>query len=194
MLTKLQDVSQNFVGIVPGEAVWMEGHIGVYIGDGKVIECTPRWSNDVQVTACLNVKSVAGLNGRFWTKHGKLPYVEYETEQPVIPVVQNGGDATVKSIQTLCNTLGLKDMNGNVLVVDGVPGPATASAVKKLPLVKQGNIGEAVKVVQKIVGVLADGNFGPMTLTAVKRWQMAKGLTNDGVVGPQTWLKMAKLG
>ncbi|MBB6218644.1 hypothetical protein HNQ80_004818 [Anaerosolibacter carboniphilus] len=77
MLTKLIDVSSDFSKIEVGEAVWIDGHIGVYIGNGKVIECTPSWSNNVQVTACLNIGSISGLNGRRWTKHGKLPYITY---------------------------------------------------------------------------------------------------------------------
>lgn len=77
MIRVCKDVSTNFSNIVPGEAVWMSGHIGVYIGDGKVIECTPSFKNNVQVTNCRNVKTIAGMNGRTWTKHGKLPYITY---------------------------------------------------------------------------------------------------------------------
>jgi hypothetical protein len=78
MLTKLIDVSIDFSKIIPGEAVWMDGHIGVYIGEGKVIECTPAWKNGVQLSACHNIGKINGLNGRIWTKHGKLPYITYE--------------------------------------------------------------------------------------------------------------------
>lgn len=81
MITKCTDVSTDFSDIVPGEAVWLPGHIGVYIGGGKVIECTPIWKNGVQVSACLNIGAIAGLNGRSWTKHGKLPYITYEVEE-----------------------------------------------------------------------------------------------------------------
>lgn len=34
MIKVCSGVSTNFSSIVPGEAVWMEGHIGVYVGDG----------------------------------------------------------------------------------------------------------------------------------------------------------------
>lgn len=78
MISKCSEVSTDFRSIVPGEAVWMPGHIGVYIGGGKVAECTPKWNNNVQITACLNIGSIAGLNGRKWVKYGKLPYLEYE--------------------------------------------------------------------------------------------------------------------
>lgn len=75
MITKCSDISTDFTNLVPGEAVWMKGHIGVYVGDGLAVECTPKWENKVQITACNCSKS--GYNRRNWTKHGKLPYIEY---------------------------------------------------------------------------------------------------------------------
>lgn len=148
MLAHLTDVSSNFSNIIPGEAVWMEGHIGVYIGDGRVVECTPSWANGVQITACLNIGLVSGLKGRYWIKHGKIPYIEYEKS-----------------------------------TVD----------VKKLPILKMGSTGEDVKIIQGIVGVAKDGEFGPKTLDAVMKWQVSRGLTADGVVGPVTWSKILKI-
>ena len=53
----------------------MKGHIGIYVGDGLAVECTPAWKNCVQITACNCSKS--GYQRRNWTKHGKLPYVTY---------------------------------------------------------------------------------------------------------------------
>ncbi len=41
-------------------------------------------------------------------------------------------------------------------------------------------------LVQEIVGVEADGLFGPITEEAVKDYQHANGLAPDGVVGPLT--------
>lgn len=79
MVSKCTGLSTDFSNIVPGEAVGMPGHIGVYIGGGKVVECTPAFKNCVQVTACLNIGPIAGMNGRKWTRHGKLPYIQYDT-------------------------------------------------------------------------------------------------------------------
>ena len=62
----------------------MPGHIGVYIGDGLAVECTPKWDNKVQITAVANIGKKAGYNSRKWTKHGKLPYVEYVVEAPAV--------------------------------------------------------------------------------------------------------------
>lgn len=75
MISKCKDVSTDFSKIEVGEAVWMSGHIGVYVGNGLVVESTPAWKNGVQITACN--RNVSGYNSRDWVKHGKLPYVEY---------------------------------------------------------------------------------------------------------------------
>lgn len=57
-------------------------------------------------------------------------------------------------------------------------------------LIKDGSRGEFVKMVQKIVGVLADGIFGAKTKAAVIAWQRAHSLSADGIVGPATWSVM----
>ena len=49
-----------------------------------------------------------------------------------------------------------------------------------------GSSGPDVAAWQRIVGVPADGDFGPKTLEATQRWQAAHGLKDDGVVGPKT--------
>ena len=84
MIKVCKDVSTDFSKIEVGEAVWCSGHIGIYVGDGLAVECTPRWENNVQITACNQSK--AGYNRRNWVKHGKLPYVSYPASTvPVEP-------------------------------------------------------------------------------------------------------------
>ena len=80
MITKCKDASYSgWDKVDPGEVVWTDGHIGVYIGNGLAVECTPRWKNCVQITAVGNIGSKAGYNTRTWKKHGHLPYVTYDT-------------------------------------------------------------------------------------------------------------------
>jgi len=62
------DVSTNFKNIEYGEVVWLKGHIGIYIGNGEVVESSPAFKNKVQITK---------LSQRNWTKHGKLKYIDY---------------------------------------------------------------------------------------------------------------------
>lgn len=77
MIAKCKDVSTDFSKIEVGEVVWQKGHIGVYIGDGLAVEATPKWKDGVQITAVANIGKKSGYNARTWTKHGKLPYIEY---------------------------------------------------------------------------------------------------------------------
>lgn len=74
-------VSTNFSKIEVGEALWCKGHIGIYIGGGLAVECTPKWQNKVQITAVGNIGVKSGYNTRTWTKHGKLPWVDYSETQ-----------------------------------------------------------------------------------------------------------------
>lgn len=80
MIKICSGVSTDFSGIVPGAAVWLAGHIGIYVGDGLAVECTPSWSNGVQITAVANIGKKSGYNARTWKKWGKIPYVTYEEE------------------------------------------------------------------------------------------------------------------
>lgn len=85
MIAKCSDVSTtNWGKMVPGEAVWCPGHIGIYIGNGLAVECTPSWKNCVQITAVGNIDQKAGYPTRTWAKHGKMPYVDYGEAAPAI--------------------------------------------------------------------------------------------------------------
>ena len=53
-----------------------------------------------------------------------------------------------------------------------------------------GSKGAAASLVQAIIGAKADGDFGPKSVSSLKAWQTANGLTADGSVGPVTWKKM----
>lgn len=78
MITICEKVSTNFSNVKVGEILWCKGHVGVYIGDGLAVECTPRWENCVQITAVKNIGTKSGYHARTWTKHGFLPYIEYD--------------------------------------------------------------------------------------------------------------------
>jgi putative chitinase len=57
-------------------------------------------------------------------------------------------------------------------------------------LLKVGSEGADVKKLQEKLGVETIGKFGPKTEAAVKAWQKANGLKDDGIVGDATWSKM----
>lgn len=83
MLNYCTDVSTDFSNIVAGEFLWMDGHCGVYMGEGLVIESTPKWKGGVQYSYLANIGCKQG-NSRMWTKHGKLQWIKYdESVKPV---------------------------------------------------------------------------------------------------------------
>lgn len=53
---------------IPGLAVWHEGHIGVYIGNGQVVEAMGTRYGVVKTE----------LAGRGWTHWLKVPYIRYD--------------------------------------------------------------------------------------------------------------------
>jgi cell wall-associated NlpC family hydrolase len=70
-----------------------------------------------------------------------------------------------------------------------VAGPARAAQRQAVPrhILRAGSTGHLVVKMQKLLGVPADGIFGPDTRRAVKRFQRAHHLLADGQVGLHTW-------
>lgn len=144
MFSRCGGASGDFSQIEVGEAVWMPGHIGIYVGEGLAAECTPAWRDGVQLTACNTAKS--GYPTRRWTSHGRLPYVTYG-EPETLPVLKKGSTgAPVKAMQLLLEGYGFSC----------------------------GSYG-------------ADGDFGGDTDRALRAFQQARGLENDGICGERTW-------
>ncbi|WP_051933373.1 peptidoglycan-binding protein [Massilia sp. BSC265] len=82
----------------------------------------------------------------------------------------------------------------HALGADGIVGNATWPALAILT--QQGDSGAKVRAVQSQLnesgaGIAVDGAFGPATATAVRNFQTSKGLSADGIVGDDTWNKMA---
>lgn len=70
-------------------------------------------------------------------------------------------------------------------------GDAYHQISRIMPTIKQGvtsaNSIEAVKLVQRRLGLSESGTFGGVTTDAVKQFQKYSGLTADGIVGQYTW-------
>lgn len=181
MLNACTDISNDFNNIEVGEYLWMQGHCGVYIGNGLAVECTPAWRNNVQITACN--RNVAGYNRRNWTKHGKLPYISY-TPVELKPYTQ---EDFIKDIQSI---LGVS-----------VTGKCDDETLNKTITVSEfvNNKHAIVIPLQKYLYSLgytsvgsADGEAGPKFTQAVKDYQKSFGGEADGEVTAKetTWKKL----
>lgn len=150
-----QQVSEDFSNLQVGEYLWIKGHCGVYIGNGLAAECTHRWADGVQITRVHNVLPDDGTPGRSWSKHGKLPWITYETEvnqdYSITLGLMRRGDRgeRIRALQIL---LGGRGCNGNMHTPDGIFGPNTEGAVK---------------LYQREMGLTVDGVVGQQTMKAL---------------------------
>ena len=162
MITKCKDVSTaGWANMEVGEALWVKGHIGIYIGNGLAVECTPSWENKVQVTAVKNIGAKSGYNARTWTKHGKLPYVTYtgatistpdtgsgSTSKPSTGATTAAGDLKVGDIVELTGDTHYTNSNA-ATGVKCKPGKAKVTVIAKgakhpYHLVKEAGSGSTV--------------------------------------------------
>jgi hypothetical protein len=188
MIQRCSDVTTNFTNINIGEALWCKGHIGVYIGDGLAIECTPAWKNCVQITAVRNIGTKSGYNARTWTKHGKLPYIEYDVKEAKPALTEKYTLVEfIRDIQEACGAS-----------VDGIAGPETLSKTVTLSAVLNRKH-TTVYYVQRRLQALGyaevgkvDGIAGSKFTTAVKHFQKDNGCEVDGEITARnkTWKKL----
>lgn len=136
MFRKCREQSKDFRCMEVGEALWRSGHIGIYIGNGLAVECTPKWADGVQITAVNS--SIPGYPTRTWTSHGKLPYVSYEA-YPLARFRMEVG-LVADTLPLLSETenrvhilvcLTQKRLGFQAAQADGVFGPVTRAAVEK---------------------------------------------------------------
>lgn len=96
---------------IPGLCVWKHGHIGIYIGNGEVIEA--------RGTKIGIIQSSISYNNPGWTHWLKCPYISYENTLQL----NSQGDAVLQ-LQKLLNKIGYS------LDEDGYFGNCTLEAVK----------------------------------------------------------------
>lgn len=143
----------------PGTAIFTHnkktgkrGHIGLYIGDGCVIEASGTINGVIKSKITISK----------WVEWGELKGVDYESspEDIITDPEENMTYGTIRK---------------------GDKGPVVRYAQELL--IKKG---------YSLPRYGADGDFGNETLSAVKAFQKANGLTADGVIGSRTWAKLCE--
>ena len=99
----------------------------------------------------------------------------------------------IAELQAECNRQGFSNQ-----VVDGIPGPKTLAGCPTCRRGAKGNITKWIQTKLMSLGYSlpkygADGSFGAETENAVKAFQRDKGLSDDGIVGKNTWTKLLGL-
>lgn len=154
MINACAMVSTDFNNIEVGEAVWLPGHIGIYVGNGLAVECTPAWKDCVQITACN--RTISGYNRRDWVKHGRLPWITY-TGATEAPVVAPGNNVKLRTLRKGDKGEDVKAMQ-ILLMGRGVKMPKYGADADF-----GGETDTAVRSYQKANGLEADGICGQLT-------------------------------
>lgn len=173
MIKKCSDASTTgWADMEPGEVVWTTGHIGIYIGNGLAVECTPKWKNCVQITAVANIGSKSGYNARTWKKHGHIPYVEY-TGQTAAVAPEKGPSASTSTSTSEVKATGVAKSFDKALA-----GTYTVTAGSGL------NVRNAAGTGNKVLVAIPKGtqvqNYGYYTLVDGVKWLYVK-FTYNGV-------------
>lgn len=142
---------------IPGLLVQMSGHIGIYIGNGYVIECTPTKSFAKQSHGAGGVCKTK-LKDRKWTHWLECPYITYEE------VEENDSFLPGKGYW------GYGDKHENVGKISAFMYRTFPAYTPKAAL---GNyygpkVKASIKEFQKRTGLEQDGCVGPKTLAKLR--------------------------
>lgn len=103
MFSGCSDPTTDFSKIDAGEFLWLDGHCGIYLGDGLAAESTPIWKDGVQISAVSNIGTKPGYNSRKWTYHGHLKYVDYSGVTPEPDPKEMDGFKVGNTYEVTCN-------------------------------------------------------------------------------------------
>jgi peptidoglycan hydrolase-like protein with peptidoglycan-binding domain len=184
--------------------------LGVH-ADGIFGPGTKKALRKFQARNGLHVDGVAGP--ATWSA---LKRADANTSRAATKTVKVGGKARIigHSVRAVQHELGVpadgvfgpqslkalkRFQSAHGLDADGIVGPATWRALvrdggssgssgggKRSARAAIKTEGSGVEALQRALGIGADGDFGPATESALKRWQASRGLEADGVAGPAT--------
>lgn len=148
-----------------------------------------RFAKDYDMTAeeaaeWLETKEGALASALWFWNTNKLNSIADTGNVAALTKKINGGDIGLADRQARYSKA-MAALGGKI----ETPAPA-ASPSASGGILRRGSKGDDVKRIQAKLGLKADGDFGPGTEAALKKWQAANGLTADGVAGPKTLAKL----
>lgn len=150
----------------PGVCVFMGnmGHVGVYIGGGRVIEAMGHAYGVVETR----------LQGRGWAFWGKPDWIDYGEGAPAVGNTSHASVAGAGIRPSYFYRVALPLLKTGMVCGEVRTAQRLLIALRYLPA------GED------------DGEFGPKTFKAAQDFQRARGLLADGEIGGDTWSELAK--
>ena len=163
------DYSYDFSEIAVGEWLYCEGHVGYYIGNGKVIEDTIAWNSNKIVISEVDKNGRRTLNGipaqtSKWILHSKIPWIDYS----------NGTEMTITQRYIL-------DAVEETVLKWGMKEPE-----------------HLIKMVQAYLTYWGwykgdiDGWFGDYMKQAISQWQKFDGREVTGEIRKEDWEQIEK--
>lgn len=148
-----------------------------FIDNANDMKTYQEHKNDIAQAIVNGIVERFGLNGTFKPVEPTPPQLAESTKP-------SGYDEWVARLQ---QELNYQFKRG--LTVDGLKGPKTLNAC---PTVKKGAKGNVTRLIQERLNSVGfslgvDGIFGTATYNAVKVFQRNRGLSQDGIVGKNTW-------
>lgn len=165
---------------LPGVLVFSPQHVGVYIGNGYVIEARGHAYGVVKTK----------LSSRGWKSWGKCPWIEYIEENQ--PKKETSKENLVLAFQKAAKADGFKFEKYGT---DGKFGRETEEVMKKCVVKKRSTYKykNATKLVQRLLCITVDGKAGPNTDAAIRSFQKNNGLKVDGAIGICGWKKLLNI-
>lgn len=185
-----------------GDQIFFKNLIGTVCHTGLVVKVTDTYVHTIEGNTSSGNKLDAD-GGQVCEKQYALNYARiagygrpnYDVQKTSKPVVNNTQttvtvkDNVVLEWQKAAIADGFKFSRYGA---DGTWGNECATVAKQALVKKRTHYlnRNLTKIVQKAVGVKADGLCGSDTESAIKLYQKANGLVADGVVGLNTWKKI----
>ena len=150
-------------GLLPGDILWYHisgtnGHTAMYAGNGKIVHARgPSYGSSKTGDQGTEIAVTAYYRGSWQHVYR---YTGSQAAQTAAETSSAPGWIDTKEYYTV---------------------------TARMPLIKQGAIGSAVRIWQQLIGVEVDGEFGPITHTATLAFQNNHDLVVDGEVGPKSW-------
>lgn len=168
----------------------------------KVCEAISKHLYPITPGKSENIQAKPGL---YEIKAAYAPTAYVEVDFHDVPevakwLVENKPQIAEAICKGICDYYGVKYVSDNSSTQSPAPTPepAPSKSIYGLPTVKSGSRGDAAKIVQGALiangfscgssGI--DGVFGAASVSALKSYQKARGITADGIVGPATWGKI----
>lgn len=158
---------------IPGVLVYMKGHMGIYIGNGKVIESTAAKYDGKKgrIYRTYFKGNGTGCDGKrvTWTKWFKSPNLTYENEVKPEPTKPSSSSDNFLGSR---GYIKLGDRGSNVEKIANFMYKTFPAYTSKAALGNYygPNIQKSIKEFQTRTGLEPDGCVGPLTLAMLKKY------------------------